>query len=192
MILYEKKRILLIEDCNKHANETEKLLDEMKDKYSIECKVFPYLTQNGNTREQQGVKIKEYILNEIDKKSFDILMIDMLLGGDSAEDPLGLEVVKDSFKELKDKKIKIFIYTELSSDCLDVIKKYNKTIGNCLNIIMKPDMRGLDNRVDCTGEKRKAIINKNDDKCIKNLCTYKEKFLCDMKNAFFELRDNNE
>lgn len=192
MILHDKKKILLIEDCNEHANKTKELLDEMKDMYSIECKVFPYLKQNGNTREQQGVKIKKYLLNEIDKKSFDILMIDMLLGGDSAEDPLGLEVVKGSYKELKDKKIKIFVYTELSSDCLDVIKKYNKTIGNCLNIIMKPDMQVLDNRVDCAGEKRKAITNKNDDNCIKNRCTHKEKFLCDMKCAFFELRDNNE
>lgn len=186
-VTMETKRILLIEDCDSHASITNTLLNELSFMYSVKCKVFVFLLQNGQNRSSKYEEIKNYILSEIAKDNFDILMIDMLLGDDSPEDPLGLQLIKDLSEPLKEKKI--FVYTEMSSDELDLIKNYNRSIGNCLKIIVKPDLKVLTNMIDCIGEERKQIMEANHINCENKRCTYKEKFLCDMKNAYYELGD---
>lgn len=186
-VTMEIKRILLIEDCDWHATKTKSLLSELSDMYHVECKVFAFLPQNGQNRNSKYEEIKQYILLQIEKDNFDILMIDMLLGDDSAENPLGLQLIKDLSELLKKKKI--FIYTEMSSDELDLIKNYNRSIGNCLKIIVKPDLKVLTNKIDCIGKERKQIMNANNIICKNQRCTYEEKFLCDMKNAYYELED---
>ena len=168
------KRILLIEDCDEHANITVKLLEKLKDIYSVDYKVFVYLLQNGQNRSYKFDEIKNYISSQISYDNFDILMIDMLLGDDSAEDPLGLQIIKNLLEELKTKKI--FVYTEMSSDELDLIKNYNRSIGNIMKIIAKPDLKVLSNKVDCIGEKRKKIIGDKDVGCTKKDVLMKKSF----------------
>lgn len=183
----EIKRILLIEDCDWHATKTKSLLNKLGFMYHVECKVFAFLQQNGQNRNSKYEEIKKYILSQIEEDNFDILMIDMLLGDDSAENPLGLQLIKDLSDPLEKKTI--FVYTEMSSDELDLIKNYNRSIGNSLKIIVKPDLKGLTNKVDCIGEERKQIMNANNINCKNKRCTYEEKFLCDMKNAYYESGD---
>ena len=181
------KRILLIEDCDFHAERTKEVLNGLNDMFSSHYKVFTCLLQNGQDRNMIYKQIREYIISQIEIDSFDILMIDMLLGDDSAEDPLGLQIIKSLQDELKTKEI--FVYTEMSSDELDVIKRYNRSIENRLKIILKPDLYVLDNMVDCLGEERKEFLKKYGKKCLKTRCTYKEKFLCDMTHAYYKLEE---
>ena len=182
------KRILLIEDCDFHAEQTKALFDDLNNMFSLNYKVFTCLLQNGQDRNMIYKQIREYIISQIESDSFDILMIDMLLGDDSAEDPLGLQIIKNLHEELKTKEI--FVYTEMSSDELDVIKHYNRSIENRLKIILKPDLYVLDNMVDCLGEERKEFLKKYGIICTKTRCTYKEKFLCDMTYAYYKLEGN--
>lgn len=180
------KRILLIEDNPKHARNTKKILEKLSDMYSIVYKLFAYMSQNGQNRESKYKEIYNYILNEITNDSFDILMIDMLLGGDCVENPLGLQLIKDLKTSLENKSI--IVYTEMSASELDLIKTYNKSTNNCLKIVMKPDLQVLNNKVDCVGKDRKDILVDNHADCKnKQRCTSEEKLLCDMRAIYYEM-----
>lgn len=182
------KRILLIEDNKLHAEETKKIIEELTGMYDVKDKCFVYLPQNGHDLSSQCQIIESYIRQEIDNDSFDILMIDMLLGGDSAENPLGLILIKKLFKSLKKKSI--VIYTEMSSKQLDIVKKFNKTVHNSLRIVTKPsNFNLLSNRVDCDSDEHKKIIQQNNETCTLDKCSYKDRLKCDMKCIYYELED---
>lgn len=182
------KNILLIEDNPEHAQLTKNILNKLDNMYHIRYEIFECLPQNGQNRESQANLIKNYIKSEIEKNSFDILMIDMLLGDDSDDNPLGLSLIQTLHSDLKDKLI--IVYTEMSADGLTRTKTYNQSIGNCLKIVIKPDFQEMSNRTDCSGPNRKKLRKSHNDICEQqNKCPFTDKFLCDMKAIYYELEE---
>ena len=186
------KRILLIEDNEQHAKATSDIIAELSDMYIVDYNSFLYLPQNGVTPDKHYVTIREYLTENVNTDKFDILMIDMLLGGDSSDSPLGLKMIKEFFKLLTQKKKKIIVYTEMSSSQLDLVKEYNKTVNNSLKIVAKPsNFNMLNNKVDCSGTERKKMRETRDKICQFNRCSYKEKLICDMKCIYYELEGDS-
>ncbi len=180
------KRILLIENDHRHATTTEEILMQLKNMYSVNSFSSSFVEQNGQNRNSEYEKISNYIKSEIKNNSFDILMIDMLLGGDSSDDPLGLQIIKDMETELSNKHI--IVYTEMSAGELDLIKAYNNTINHRLKIVTKPDLLVLTNKDSCAGQARKKFLREKNIICEKTeKCTCEEKFLCNMVATYYEL-----
>lgn len=182
------KTILLIEDNPQHATRTEELLEKLKKMYSVISYSPVFVEQNGQNRNSEYKKICNYIKSEIKNNSFDILMIDMLLGGDSSDDPLGLQILKDMETELSEKHI--IVYTEMSADELNLIKAYNNTINCRLKIVSKPDLLVFNNKDSCAGQARKEFLRQKNIICEKTeKCTCEEKFLCSMTAIYYELEN---
>lgn len=182
------KKILLIEDNQQHATRTEEILMKLKKMYRVKSYSSLFIEQNGQNRNSEYEKICNYIKSELYNNSFDILMIDMLLGGDSADDPLGLQIIKDMETELSNKYI--IVYTEMSADELNLIKTYNNTINRRLKIVTKPDLQVLTNKDSCAGQARKEFLHQKNIICEKDeKCTCEEKFLCSMTAIYYELED---
>lgn len=179
------KKVLLIEDNLQHATTTINIMSKLKNMYSVEYEIFIYLPQNGDTREKTYKKISEKIKSKIKDNSFDILMIDMLFGGDY-ENPIGLQIIKNMETELNKKYI--IVYTEMSADELNPIREYNETIHNRIKIVTKPDLQVLTNIESCVGQERKKFLNEKKIFCnLDNRCKCEKKFLCSMVAIYFEL-----
>lgn len=180
------KKILLIENDIKHTEKTIEIINELNDMYTVKGKSFLYSPQNGDNVNMLHDRIKEYIISEFEKDSFDIIMIDMLLGGDSTENPIGLKLIQELYEFLKAKKI--IVYTEMSSEDLDRIKEYNKEKGYALKIVNKPNGFST-NRVCCSGVENKKALESKGAACNLDLCNQISKLKCDMKCIYYEMEE---
>lgn len=98
------KKVLLIEDNLNHGEKTKKIIEQMPDMFKVDLLYFDFMKQNGDLREDQLNRIKGAIEKEIINDTFDVLMIDMLLGGDD-NDPIGFEIIKFFSNQLNKKKL---------------------------------------------------------------------------------------
>ncbi len=125
------KRILLIEDNEYHISETERVLSKLSDMYQIKSEYFEFLKQNADKREDQKRRIKEYLLNT-NSDGFDILMIDILLGGDY-RNPIGIEIIEECKPIFIGKYI--IAYTEMPPEN----ENYNRMQKMGIHIVAKPN-----------------------------------------------------
>ena len=175
-----QKNILVIENNPKHLESTLSVLqsNELSSIFHVIHKCFPFLDQNRADRDQQKDKIINYINSECNSKQIDILMIDMLLGGDNAHDPLGLEILNIVKSHGK---ITCFIaQTQLIGSQVDILKN-----NNVKNIILKPG------DTHAKYDERPITCVKYEDRCCENTtgyCTYIKNFICEMKRIYNEMK----
>lgn len=179
------KRILLIEDNPSQGKETKRVIEELPYMFKVNLVYFSFMTQNGDRRETQRTKIMNHIEKEIKNDSFDILMIDMLLGGDSTDDPLGLEIIKSLVHQLDQKTI--IVYTEMASRRLDLVKEYNQSIDNKLIIVPKPNSFVNLSQTDICEQKYKESRESHGKNCNLTSCDSKTKLQCAMECIYYSI-----
>lgn len=181
----EMKRILLIEDNPVHGSKTKMIINQIPNMFDVNLKCFDFMPQNGDRKDTYFIKIKETIQDGIKNNEFDILMIDMLLGGDSTDNPLGLEIIKSLINQLNDKTI--IAYTEMSNNKLDLVREYNKTVNNKLRIVPKPNSFINLSMTDICEGKYKDIKEQYGNTCDLITCDSEKKLQCAMECIFYSI-----
>ena len=178
------KKVLLIEDNLNHGEKTKKIIEQMPDMFKVDLLYFDFMKQNGDLREDQLNRIKGAIEKEIINDTFDVLMIDLLLGGDD-NDPIGFEIIKFFSNQLEHKKV--IVYTEMSNNNLDAVKAYNCTLENKISIIPKPNSFVNLKMTDVCEIKNREIKKQLEIPCNLNSCNAETKLKCSMECIYYSI-----